>query len=340
MGGTTFAAACSVVVRAMRDFAGQADDGAGPVSVPLGGTTFGVRSPVLVDAAKRIHRRRAAAGGRRPLPQSRRAGPLREAADDGGGAVGEDATQRGTMTGSGAPRAVTHFRASWLCSCRDAARRSVKGEANRGERKVAPAWLSDANAARAGQQCRWYLWTPAPQPPPRPLTRAGGRGAGCPARPQTRVRAFVDGSRMQPRACRSPRLRLASPGREDSASRRRSRLLARTRLFTHPDAHPLTPGRSSSSSSGATRRAPARTSLARRPRYRLRAGSAALRRLGGLYRTRRDRDRLGAGDTAAPLLRAGGSASAPCRRAQIATIGGGGVVVARTIPARPGGERR
>jgi hypothetical protein len=73
---------------------------------------------------------------------------------------------------------------------------------------------------------------------------------------------------------------------------------------------------------------------ARALRHRLCAGFAALARtLGCSDRTRRDRDRLGAGDSAASLLRAGGSASAPYRRARPAAfIGGGTVGVARRSP--------
>lgn len=67
---------------------------------------------------------------------------------------------------------------------------------------------------------------------------------------------------------------------------------------------------------------------ARALRSRLRAAFAALARtLGCPDRTGRDRDRLGAGDSAAPLLRAGGSASAPYRRARPAAYIDGGVIV-------------
>lgn len=73
---------------------------------------------------------------------------------------------------------------------------------------------------------------------------------------------------------------------------------------------------------------------ARALRHRLRAGLAApFRTLGCSDRTRRDRDRLGAGDSAASLLRAGGSASAPYRRARPAAfIGGITVGAARRSP--------
>lgn len=67
---------------------------------------------------------------------------------------------------------------------------------------------------------------------------------------------------------------------------------------------------------------------ARALRSRLSAGFAALvRTLGCPDRTRRDRDRLGAGDSATSLLRAGGSASAPYRRARPAAFIGGGITV-------------
>jgi hypothetical protein len=50
------------------------------------------------------------------------------------------------------------------------------------------------------------------------------------------------------------------------------------------------------------------------------------RTLGCSDRTWRERNRLGAGEAAAPLLRAGGSASAPYRRARPAAFIGGGIV--------------
>lgn len=61
------------------------------------------------------------------------------------------------------------------------------------------------------------------------------------------------------------------------------------------------------------------------PGRRLGAGYAALARtLGCSDRTRRDRDRPRAGDSAASLLRAGRSGSAPYRRDHIAALDGGG----------------
>lgn len=72
----------------------------------------------------------------------------------------------------------------------------------------------------------------------------------------------------------------------------------------------------------------------RRLRYRRRAGSTALTRtLGCSDRAWLDRNRLGAGDSAASLLRAGGSAFAPYRRALTAAfIGGITVGAARHSP--------
>lgn len=65
------------------------------------------------------------------------------------------------------------------------------------------------------------------------------------------------------------------------------------------------------------------------------------RTLGCSDRTWRDRNRLGAGEAAAPLLRAGGSASAPYRRARPAAFIGGGIVgVARRSPAAAAASRR
>lgn len=62
-------------------------------------------------------------------------------------------------------------------------------------------------------------------------------------------------------------------------------------------------------------------------------GRSRSRTLGCPDRTWRDRNRLGAGDSAAPLLRAGGSASAPYRRARPAAFIGGGIVgAARRSP--------
>lgn len=57
-------------------------------------------------------------------------------------------------------------------------------------------------------------------------------------------------------------------------------------------------------------------------------------------RTWRDRNRLGAGDSAASLPRAGGSAFAPYRRARPATIGGGVIVgAARRSPTAAMSDR-
>lgn len=94
----------------------------------------------------------------------------------------------------------------------------------------------------------------------------------------------------------------------DSAAGRRSRLLRRARVFSHSNAFALAPDQSPPR---AIRRAPARTSLARQPRYRLRAGSATLLRLGGCDRPRRDRDLLGAGEAALSHRRARNRAPAP-----------------------------
>lgn len=110
-----------------------------------------------------------------------------------------------------------------------------------------------------------------------------------------------------------------------------SRLNSRARLSTHPVRSQLTVARSRSC---ASRRTPARAPRARRLRHRLRAGYAALSRsLGRTDRTWRKRNRLGAGDTTAPRLRAGSSGSAPYRRARLAAIVGGGIVgAARRSP--------
>jgi hypothetical protein len=106
-----------------------------------------------------------------------------------------------------------------------------------------------------------------------------------------------------------------------------SRLRSRARLSTHSVRSQLTVGRSRS-------RASCRARCARRLRHRLRAGYTALARtLGCSDRTWRERNRLRAGDTTAPRLRAGSSASAPYRRARLATIVGGGIVgAARRSP--------
>lgn len=75
-------------------------------------------------------------------------------------------------------------------------------------------------------------------------------------------------------------------------------------------------------------RSRSRALRSRRLRYRLHAGFTALARtLGCSDRTWRDRNHLGAGDSAASLLRAGGSASAPYRRARPAAFIGGGITV-------------
>lgn len=110
-----------------------------------------------------------------------------------------------------------------------------------------------------------------------------------------------------------------------------SRPLPRARLSTHSVRSQLTVGRSQSH---LNRRTPARAPRSRRHRYRPRAGYVALARtLGCSDRTWRDRNRLGAGDSAASLLRAGGSAFATYRRARPAPIGGGGIVgAARRSP--------
>lgn len=100
----------------------------------------------------------------------------------------------------------------------------------------------------------------------------------------------------------------------------RSWPLPRVRFSTHSACGPMAVGRSRSR---VNHRTPARTASPSAPRYRLRAGSTAPLRLGARDHARRDRDRLGADDLAAPLLRAGGSASAPYRRAGLAAIGGG-----------------
>jgi hypothetical protein len=72
-------------------------------------------------------------------------------------------------------------------------------------------------------------------------------------------------------------------------------------------------------------------SRSRALRYRLRAGSTALARtLGCSDRAWLDRNRLGAGDSAAPLLRAGSSAFAPYRRARPAAL------ICGSITAGPG----
>lgn len=71
------------------------------------------------------------------------------------------------------------------------------------------------------------------------------------------------------------------------------------------------------------------------------ASRSRSRTLGCFDRTWRDRNRLGAGDSAAPLLRAGGSASAPYRRARPAAFIGGGIVwVTRRSPAAAASVRQ
>lgn len=105
-----------------------------------------------------------------------------------------------------------------------------------------------------------------------------------------------------------------------------SRLRPRARLSTHSVHGQLTVGRSRSRT---VRRTSARAPRARRLRRRLRAGYAALSHsLGRTDRTWRERNRLRAGDTAAPRLRAGSSGSAPYRRARLAASVSGGVVEA------------
>lgn len=70
------------------------------------------------------------------------------------------------------------------------------------------------------------------------------------------------------------------------------------------------------------------------PARRLGAGYPALARtLGCFDRTRRDRDRLRAGDTAT-LLRAGRSGSAPYRRDYIAALDGGGEAITTAAGVR------
>lgn len=70
------------------------------------------------------------------------------------------------------------------------------------------------------------------------------------------------------------------------------------------------------------------------PGRRLGAGYAALTRtLGCSDRTRRDPDRLRAGDTA-PLLRAGRSGSAPYRRDYITAHDGGGEALTTGVEVR------
>lgn len=70
-------------------------------------------------------------------------------------------------------------------------------------------------------------------------------------------------------------------------------------------------------------------------------GRSRSRTLGCSDRTWRERNLLGAGDSAAPLLRAGGSASAPYRRARPAAFIGGGIVgVARRSPAAATSDRQ
>ncbi len=126
--------------------------------------------------------------------------------------------------------------------------------------------------------------------------------------------------------------------RQFSHGRARSRPLPRARLSTHSARGPIAAGRSPSRVS---RRTPARAAPPSAPRYRLRAGYAAALRLGGRDHARRDRDRLGAGDTAAPLIRAGRSGSAPYRRAGLAAIGGGGDgAAARRLPTASASVRQ
>lgn len=144
----------------------------------------------------------------------------------------------------------------------------------------------------------------------------------------------------RPRPCQSPRPRTASWDRGDSALPRE--IAPRP---PRPTLYPLgcSPVMASVARSllGANRRTPARPLSVRRLRHRLRAGSTTLARtIGCSDRTRRDRDSLGAGNSTAPLHRAGGSASAPTRRGQIAAQVGGGIVAreARRSPAAAGPE--
>jgi hypothetical protein len=130
-----------------------------------------------------------------------------------------------------------------------------------------------------------------------------------------------------PRACSRPPCLANRPqpdwqGRAALIPRRgaESVPLPRARVSTSFVRGQMTVGRSRSRT---FRRAPARAL-----RHRLRADYAALARtLGCSDRTRRDRDRLGAGDSTASLLRAGGSASAPYRRALPAAFLDGGITV-------------
>lgn len=69
-------------------------------------------------------------------------------------------------------------------------------------------------------------------------------------------------------------------------------------------------------------------------------GRSRSRTLGCSDRTWRDRNRLSAGDSAAPLLRAGGSAFAPYRRARPAAFIGGIVGVTRRSPAAAASARQ
>lgn len=98
-----------------------------------------------------------------------------------------------------------------------------------------------------------------------------------------------------------------------------SRLLPRSRVSSHSVNKSSQADRSSSSVI---------------PGPRLGAGYAALARtLGCSDRTRRDRDRLRAGDTAT-LLRAGRSGFAPYRRDHIAALDGGGEAIPTGVEVR------
>jgi hypothetical protein len=100
------------------------------------------------------------------------------------------------------------------------------------------------------------------------------------------------------------------------------RPLPRARLSPPSACGQMAVGRSPSR---ANHRTPARARRARRLRLHPCVGYSPLARtLGCSDHTRRDRDRLRAGDAAAHLLGAGDSASAPYRRAPLAAIYGGG----------------
>jgi hypothetical protein len=125
---------------------------------------------------------------------------------------------------------------------------------------------------------------------------------------------------------------------EFSLDAARSRPLPRARLSTHSARGPMAAGRSPSRVS---RRTPARAASPSAPRYRLRAGYAALLRLDGRDHARRDRDRLSAGDTTASLPRAAAGGSAPYRRAGLAAVDGGGDgAAAQRLPSAAASARQ